>query len=508
MNSGATIPSIDSERVFNPLTEAALYGITRALASVGRAFICLDPSFTIRHVSPLLDRFLGQGASKSLCGRPVEELLGVDLFGPRGPLREALLDGQMREGWRATLNCGGAAPRLVSITAAPLAPDHSEVCDPDVRYLVLLRPADEEGLCPSAPVFYSGAVACSPAMLRVFRMVETLQHSEATVLIAGESGTGKEVVARAIHQHSSRTSGPFVAVNCGALPADLLESELFGHVRGAFTGTVRDRVGRFELASHGTLFLDEIGDVPSSLQVKLLRVLQERQYESVGESATRTTHARIIAATNVDLRVALREGRFREDLYYRLRVVPIEVPPLRDRREDIPPLALHLLNRVTAQHGLVRRVSPQAMRLLLDYTWPGNVRELSNVIEYAVAVARMETILPEDLPDEIRHTVGVAARVPVSFPRRSRSLSCERSSDASDDACEAARLRDVLDAHQWRRAEAQDLAGTASGRSAAEFSRRSPRRPRLWLATTIPAIPYAASTPSSTLRRQPSCSIT
>jgi len=383
----------------------------------------------------------------------------VDLFGPRGPLREALLNGQMREGWRATLKFAGAAPRLVSITAAPLVADNSDVCDPEVKYLVLLRPADEEGSCPSAPVFYSGAVACSPAMLRVFRLVETLQHSETTVLITGESGTGKEVVARAIHQHSTRTSGPFVAVNCGALPADLLESELFGHVRGAFTGAVRDRVGRFELASHGTLFLDEIADVPSSLQVKLLRVLQERQYERVGESATRTTHARIIAATNVDLRVALRQGRFREDLYYRLCVVPIEVPPLRDRREDIPPLAMNLLNRVTAQHGLVRRVSPQAMRLLLDYSWPGNVRELSNVIEYAVAVARMETILPEDLPEEIRQTAAESAPVLDSLPQRPPVLSREQSVGSSGDALEAERLREVLDAHQWRRAEAAKALG-------------------------------------------------
>ena len=235
------------EQPGNPMTEAALHGITRALASVGGAFICLDSSFTIRHASHLLDRFLGEGASKALCGRPVEELLGVELFGQRGPLRQALLEDQMREGWRATLKFNGATPRLVSITTAPLVSDNTDICDPMVRYLVLLRPADEEGTFPNAPVFYSGAVACSPAMLRIFRMVETLQHSEATVLITGESGTGKEVVARAIHQHSTRSSGPFVAVNCGAIPADLLESELFGHVRGAFTGAIRDRVGRFEL---------------------------------------------------------------------------------------------------------------------------------------------------------------------------------------------------------------------------------------------------------------------
>ena len=436
------------------MTEAALHGITRALASVGRAFICLDPSFTVRHVSPLLDRYLGEGASKALCGRPVEELLGAELFGSRGPLRQALLEGQMREGWRATLNFNGATPQLVSITTAPLVSDNTDICDPMVRYLILLRPTDEDSSCSNAPVYYSGAIACSTSMLRIFRMAETLQHSEATVLIMGESGTGKEVVARAIHQHSTRSSGPFVAVNCGAIPADLLESELFGHVRGAFTGAIRDRVGRFELASHGTLFLDEIGDLPPSLQVKLLRVLQERQYQRLGESTTRPTHARIIAATNVDLRVALRQGRLREDLYYRLCVVPIEIPPLRDRREDIPPLSQHLLSRITAQNGLVRRISPQAMRVLLDYSWPGNVRELSNVIEYAVTVAGRETILPEDLPEEIKRTPPGSFETVTVSPQHGS----ERNGISGEDV-EVERLRSVLDAHQWKREQAARALG-------------------------------------------------
>lgn len=451
----STSPAIlPAEHFGNPLTEAALHGITRALASVGRAFICLDPSFTILHASHLLDQILGPGASKALCGRSVEELLGVELFGPRGPLRQALLDGQKREGWRATLKFENAPPRLVSITTAPLVSDNTDICDPLVRYLVLLRPADEEESSPNAPVFYSGAIACSPAMLRVFRIVDALQHSEATVLIMGESGTGKEVVARAIHQHSTRSSGPFVAVNCGAIPAELLESELFGHVRGAFTGAIRDRVGRFELASHGTLFLDEIGDLPSPLQVKLLRVLQERQYQRVGESTTRTTQARIIAATNVDLRSALRLGKLREDLYYRLCVVPIEVPPLRDRREDIPPLSMNLLNRITAQNGLVRRISPQAMRLLLDYSWPGNVRELANVIEYAVTVAGRETILPEDLPVEIRRPGTEPASSETSSTRA--GLEVARS---PGEGLEAARLRSVLDTHHWKRNETAEALG-------------------------------------------------
>ncbi len=441
----------------NPLTEAALHGITRALASVGRAFVCLDPSFRILHVSRLLNEFLGEGTAAALRGRPIEELLGDDLFGPAGQLRQALLAGQMREGWRANLRFRNSGPRLVSITTAPMISDDSSICDPLVRYLILLRPADEDNSCPDAPVFCSGAVACSPSMQRIFRLVEALQHSEATVLITGESGTGKEVVARAIHQNSPRSNGPFVAVNCGALPADLLESELFGHVRGAFTGAVRDRIGRFEMACKGTLFLDEIGDLPQLLQVKLLRVLQERQYERVGESQTRSTSARIIAATNLDLREALHQGRFREDLYYRLCVVPIEVPPLRERREDIPPLALHLLNCITSQHGQVRRFSPQTMRYLLDYAWPGNVRELSNVIEYAVVVARRETILPEDLPLEIRLPVLAAAE--VSAPDGLRKTACRADAQSCD--IETEQLLAALEKHHWNRAAAAKALGVS-----------------------------------------------
>lgn len=446
--------SASCEPSLNPLTEAALHGITRALASVGRAFVCLDPSFRIVHVSKLLNDLLGDGVAVKLRGRPVEDLLGQDLLGPNGQLRRALLDGQMREGWRATLKFGDSGPRLVSITTAPMVTDHSEICDPVVRYLILLRPAEEEETCPDAPVFCSGAVGCSAAMQRIFRLVEALQHSEATVLITGESGTGKEVVARAIHQNSPRCSGPFVGVNCAALPADLLESELFGHVRGAFTGAVRDRVGRFELASQGTLFLDEIGDLPPQLQVKLLRVLQERQYERVGESATRSTHARIIAATNIDLRGALRLGKIREDLYYRLCVVPIEVPPLRMRREDIPPLVHHLLSRATSQCGLVRRVSPQAMRVLLNYSWPGNIRELANVIEYAVVVAKRETILPDDLPQEILHPPSGTAPVIQESNEALESTQQSSQSQLETPSPEALRLLSALNKHHWKRAGA------------------------------------------------------
>ena len=441
-----------NESTVKPLTDAALHGITRALASVGRAFICLDPEFRILHASRLLDRFLGADVSQELLGRRIEELFGNELFGEEGTLRQVLENGQMREGWRATLNVAGHQARPVSITTAPMVSDNSEICDPQVRYLILLRPAEEECACANALSSCSDVVACSPAMQRIFRMVEALQASEASVLITGESGTGKEVVARAIHHNSTRSKGPFVALNCAALPAELLESELFGHVRGAFTGAIRDRVGRFELANEGTLFLDEIGDLPAPLQVKLLRVLQERQFERVGENKTRTSKARIIAATNMDLKEALHRGRFREDLYYRLCVMPIEVPPLRERREDIAPLITTILQRFTRQQGLVKRISPQAMRVLLDYHWPGNVRELANVVEYAVVVAKGETILPEDLPHELLEHPGraqarraKAAHHPATLPAIGRPQ--EIGTMTTDD------LKAILDAHQWRRAE-------------------------------------------------------
>jgi DNA-binding NtrC family response regulator len=456
----------DRQADFPPeqLTQAALSGVTRVLASVGRAFVCLDSNLCIVHASYLLDQLLGEGVAHAVRGRPIEELLGEDLFGAAGPLRQALIAGEKREGWRGTLQFGNASPRLVSLTTAPLVPDPSEICDPRVAHLIILRPAEEEAIYGNAPIYFSGAVACSASMQRVFRMVETLQHSEATVLISGESGTGKEVVAKAIHQNSPRRDGAFVAVNCGALPAELLESELFGHVRGAFTGAVRDRVGRFEKASQGTLFLDEIGDLPMLLQVKLLRVLQERTYERVGESTPRTTSARVIAATNSDLRRAMSQGRFREDLFYRLCVVPIEIPPLRVRREDIAPLATHFLARVTSQQHLVKRLSPQAMRLLLDYPWPGNVRQLANAIEYAVAVSKSETILPEDLSEEVRHH--------HPLERRDVGEHCAQEQVSDTNNPEYSRLLAALESNHWRRdetAKALGLSRTTLWRKMREF---------------------------------------
>lgn len=261
---------------------------------------------------------------------------------------------------------------------------------------------------------FSNIVGNSVALRRVLDLVEKVADSDSTVLITGESGTGKELIARAIHERSPRAKKNLVAVNCGAVPEELLESELFGHVRGAFTNAVNHREGRFATADSGTLFLDEIGDMKANLQIKLLRVLQERNFEPVGSSKTRDVDVRVIAATNQNLNDAMREKRFREDLYYRLHVIPIELPPLRERRDDIPALLFHFLERArTAGRSRLEGISHDALELLCDYAWPGNVRELENLVERLVVVRNTGLIRSEDLPAPI----GANASPGISAPR-------------------------------------------------------------------------------------------
>jgi two-component system, NtrC family, response regulator AtoC len=242
---------------------------------------------------------------------------------------------------------------------------------------------------------FDNIVANSPAMQEVLATVEQVAPTNATVLLGGESGVGKDMIARAIHQHSRRVNGPFIKINCTAIPENLLESELFGYEKGAFTGATTTKPGKFELADKGTIFLDEIGDMPGTLQVKLLRVLQEREFERLGGTRTIKVDVRVVAATNQDLRAALEQGTFREDLYYRLNVVPISIPPLREHKEDIPYLVDHFIRRFAESSGkAIGGIAPEALKLLVDFHWPGNVRELENIIERAVVMAsgtRIET---------------------------------------------------------------------------------------------------------------------
>lgn len=239
----------------------------------------------------------------------------------------------------------------------------------------------------------------SDLMNTVFQRIRKIAPTDSTVHIHGESGTGKELVARAIHENSSRASGPFIKVNCSALAESLLESELFGHEKGSFTGAQKQKLGRFELADGGTIFLDEIGDISPTIQLKLLRVLQERQFERVGGEETVSVNVRIITATNKDLKKEVAENRFREDLYYRLAIIPIELPSLRERVEDVNPLVQHFLEKLRQRtHKRIENISPQAMHMLKQYRWPGNVRELENVIEHAMVFADGNTIEIDDLP--------------------------------------------------------------------------------------------------------------
>ncbi|WP_240480966.1 sigma-54 dependent transcriptional regulator [Ectothiorhodospira sp. BSL-9] len=255
-------------------------------------------------------------------------------------------------------------------------------------------------------MLYQSLVGCNRHIQRIRDHIEQVAITDANVLILGETGTGKEVVARNIHNCSARQGKPFVAVNCGAIPGELLESELFGHEKGAFTGAISARPGRFELAQGGTLFLDEIGDMPVPMQVKLLRVLQERTFERVGSTRTLTTDARIIAATHRDLESAIEDGGFREDLYYRLNVFPIEVPSLKERIEDLPLLISELLRRMDAEGRGSVRLSPGALQVLARHQWPGNVRELANLMERLAIMHPGGTVEPMDLPRKFRDSLS------------------------------------------------------------------------------------------------------
>ena len=408
-------------------------GIDAMSRALNRVWLAADDQYRIVDFSGDLSALTGL-SREALLGRPLALLLGEDLWGPSASLRGALDRGERREGRFALLETHGGPPQPVSVSAGPGG---------DGRVHVMLRPQDEQDARGYQE--FGRMVGRSPAMLRLFRLIEVLGDSEATVLISGESGTGKELVAHALHAHSPRAAGPFVAINCAALPGDLLESELFGHVRGAFTGAVRDRPGRFEAAAGGTLFLDEIGDLPLSLQAKLLRVLEDHSYQAVGDDRTRTANVRVIAATNVQLREAVTARRFREDLYYRLRVLPIDIPPLRERRADLEPLIRHFLARAGVQQGRAVQLAPSAMRALLDHDWPGNVRELENALAFATAVCTGQTIHLDDLPPEIQ--------------AQEQSPAPSSIAPAAVESGEAAALRAALEEAHYKRDEAARLLG-------------------------------------------------
>ncbi|MGZ8180618.1 MAG: sigma-54 interaction domain-containing protein [Methylobacter sp.] len=307
---------------------------------------------------------------------------------------------------------------------------------------------------PGKPGF-QGLLSRSPAMQAVFQIIQNAAETEATVLVRGESGSGKELVAKAIHDLSGRRNAPFLAINCAALSSSLLDSELFGHVRGAFTGAVKDHSGLFQRAHGGTLFLDEVAELPLDLQAKLLRVIQERNFIPVGGDRSIDVDVRIVAATHRSLREEVKMGRFREDLMYRLRVVPIFIPPLRERREDISLLIWHFIQLHNADNfRRIEKIDPQAMRALLDYTWPGNIRELHNVVEYAFAVGRGTTLRCSELPPEFREQRNIEPQpvqnTPLSEAEESAAIR-QALEQSNGKVTQAARSLGMSRATFWRK---------------------------------------------------------
>src|SRR5690242_9426505 len=289
-------------------------------------------------------------------------------------------------------------------------------------------------------------IGSSEEMVRVFKMVDKVADSEATILIQGDSGTGKELIAREIHYRSRRNTGPFVSINCGAIPRDLLESNLFGHVKGSFTGAVKDSPGLFQVAEGGTFFLDEVGEMPLATQVKLLRALQEREIIPVGGTQPIKIDCRLVAATNADLEREVAEGRFRADLFYRLNVIPIKLPPLRHRRDDIPLLVDHFLKRQPPASAQ-KTVSKEAMEVLMKYDWPGNVRELENVMERALVLDESGVVEPEDLPEKIRFGIQQRGTLVIDSP----TLTLEE--------LEKEYILKVLNHTRWQKKRASDVLG-------------------------------------------------
>ncbi|MHB8483444.1 MAG: sigma-54 interaction domain-containing protein [Nitrospiria bacterium] len=371
------------------------------LNSFREGIIVLGPDQKILFVSP---------SAESLLGISKKDLMGKRCFHPvevEGAEQKCILERTLQSEELLTQidsicqNKQGQKLMLKSSTFM-LKDEHQKSIGAVVQFRVISA-ENVHKETPPKNLKFDKIVGKNPRMIEIYQLIPGLARTKSTVLIEGESGTGKESIAHALHYNSPRRDKPYVRVNCGALAEGILESELFGHIKGAYTGAISNKQGRFELAHEGTIFLDEIGDISLSTQVKLLRVLQEEEFERVGDTKPVKVDVRVIAATNKDLKKAMEHGQFRQDLYYRLRVVPISLPPLRERRDDIPLLVDHFVKKFNQEmEKNVEQISPQAMEILLNYDYPGNIRELENIIEHALVLCNGNTILPEHLPKDIQ----------------------------------------------------------------------------------------------------------
>lgn len=368
------------------------------LDSIGEGLLTVDKNFRVNFFNKAAEQITGYDRSEVL-GQFCKYVFKCELCESQCPIGIVLESGNNLYDFRSSIEIKDGSRKPVKLSAAILK---NEIQEP-VGGVISFRDLSElEAIKKDhkALTSFYGIIGHSKLMQEIFELIREISDSDAAVLIQGESGTGKELIANSIQATSLRKSKPFVKINCAVFPENLLASELFGHIKGAFTDAIKDRPGRFELADGGTIFLDEIAEMPHQTQVQLLRVLQEGTFERVGESITRKTNVRVIAATNVNVVNALKSGKLREDLYYRLNVIPVHIPPLRERKEDIPYLVNHFINEYAHLYKKdIKEISSTALQVLVSYLWPGNVRELENVIEYSVVRTKSgEIIRKENLP--------------------------------------------------------------------------------------------------------------
>jgi PAS domain S-box-containing protein len=423
--------------------------------------ITVDTSGKIQQFNKSAEKMTGFAAEEAL-DKPLHEILEcrkeTDIT---ERIRSAIREGRRIEDYELEIKTKDGHPRTVTITSTILSGLYED--EPAGAVISMVDVTEIYSLKEELKGRYKldRIIGKNHEMQQVYDRILLTADSDSTVLIHGESGTGKELVAHAIHYHSHRSNNPFIRVNCSALAETLLESELFGHAKGAFTGALYDKIGRFEAADSGTIFLDEVGDFSPFIQLKLLRVLQEKEFERVGDTVSRKVDVRIIAATSRNLPELVQNGHFRPDLYYRLRVIPIYLPPLRQRKDDFPLLINHFVDYFNEKMGKrIRGVSEEAMGALLNYEWPGNIRELEHAIEHAMVLTQGNTIELTELPVEIRRTEEAeAASVPRNPFRRTggttgsleRSLIEQALADAAGNRTRAARILGISRTTLWRK---------------------------------------------------------
>lgn len=416
--------------------------MSEILDSLGEGIFTVDKEFRITFVNRAAEGMLGVRRQEAV-GRFCRDVLRSQYCANECPIARVLETGTNLYDKRSSITGPDGALIPIRLNAAVLRNGTGDPLGGVVSFRDLSLDAEVKQYLKHEGAFH-GIVGRSKAMTEIFTLITEISESDAPVLIQGETGTGKELIANAIQATSRRRDNRFVKVNCSSLPPQLLTSELFGHAKGAFTDAVKERVGRFELADKGTIFLDEIGEMPAPMQSQILRVVQEGTFERLGESATRKADVRIIAATNRDVQGSLRSGSFRDDLYYRLNVIPIVVPALRDRTEDIPFLVQHFMKKYEIVYGkALREIPDSTMDLLLQWRWPGNVRELENVVEYAVVRAR---------PD------GVFC-VCLLPPVLRAGTSCPKQQRAGGEISGRAHLTHLLETHRWNKSKVAELLG-------------------------------------------------